>query len=158
MGILKAGDRTNDARVRAFVGKLKKALWILKDKRVGVLGLAFKPETDDVRESPALDIVPLLLEDGAEVTMYDPVAAPLDIEGAVRCETVWEALEGASAAVLVTEWQEFARLDWNAAAAAMARPLLIDGRNFIDPLAAADAGLEYEGIGLGDEVPAPVAR
>jgi UDPglucose 6-dehydrogenase len=77
--------------------------------------------------------------------------------GVAICEDPLEALAGAHAAVLVTEWPEFARLDWRTAAGAMARPLLIDGRNFIDPATAADAGLEYEGIGLGDEVPAPVA-
>jgi len=84
--------------------------------------LAFKPMTDDVRESPALDIVPLLLEDGAQVTTYDPVAGALTIAGAGRCDTVWEALDGASAAVLVTEWQEFIDLDWARVRSVMAEP------------------------------------
>jgi len=87
--------------------------------------------------------------------MLDAGDHPL-FPGVVICDEPLEALAGADAAVLVTEWPEFGRLDWSAAAASMARPLLVDGRNFIDPAAAADAGLEYEGIGLGDEVPARV--
>jgi len=94
------------------------------------------------------------------VKAYDPMLDAGDhplFPGVEICAEPLEALEGADAAVLVTEWPEFARLDWAAAAAAMARPLLIDGRNFVDPAVASEAGLEYEGIGLGDEVPAPVA-
>ena len=87
--------------------------------------------------------------------MLDAGEHPL-FPGVVICEEPLDALAGADAAVLVTEWQEFARLDWRAAAASMARPLLIDGRNFVDPAVAAEAGFEYEGVGLGDEVPAPV--
>ena len=101
-----------------------------------------------------------LIHEGAQVKAYDPMLDagehPL-FPGVVICAEPLDALAGADAAVLVTEWQEFARLDWSRRRGAMARPLLIDGRNFIDPAAAAEAGLEYEGIGLGDEVPAPVA-
>jgi UDPglucose 6-dehydrogenase len=88
--------------------------------------------------------------------MLDAGDHPL-FPGVVICEEPLDALAGADAAVLVTEWAEFGRLDWRAAAGAMARPLLIDGRNFVDPSSAAEAGMEYEGIGLGDEVRAPVA-
>jgi UDPglucose 6-dehydrogenase len=92
------------------------------------------------------------------VRAYDPMLDAGDhplFPGVVITDEPLQALEGADAAVLVTEWPEFARLDWSAAAAVMKRPLLIDGRNFVDPAAAAAAGLEYEGIGLGDPGPAP---
>jgi UDPglucose 6-dehydrogenase len=127
---------------------------------VALLGLTFKPNTDDLREAASIVLAGRLIHEGARVRAYDPMLDagqhPL-FPGVEICEDPLEALAGADAVVIVTEWQEFARLDWQAAAAAMARPLLVDGRNFIDPVTAAEAGFEYEGIGLGDEVPAPVA-
>ncbi|MDR3687555.1 MAG: UDP-glucose/GDP-mannose dehydrogenase family protein [Coriobacteriia bacterium] len=127
------------------IGRSLPEMW---RRKIAILGLSFKPMTDDVRESPALDIVPLLLEDGAQVTMYDPVAGPLAIDGAVRCDSVWDALEGASAAVLVTEWAEFIELDWARVASVMAEPRIIfDGRNALDSDAIEAAGLEYMGVG-----------
>jgi UDPglucose 6-dehydrogenase len=127
---------------------LSRRLGSLAGRGVAVLGLTFKPNTDDVRESPALDIVPLLIEEGAIVTVYDPLAADADLGEAVRTKDVWSALQGASAVVLVTEWPEFAELDWSRAAGLMAEPRLVfDGRNALDPASLAAAGLEYMAVG-----------
>jgi UDPglucose 6-dehydrogenase len=115
---------------------------------IAVLGLSFKPHTDDVRESPALDIVPLLVEEGAEVRCFDPVAAPISLPGARRVDDVWEALDGAAAAVLVTEWPEFVELDWERVRSVMASPgIVFDGRNALPSSAIRAAGLTYMAVG-----------
>jgi UDPglucose 6-dehydrogenase len=140
----------NELQKRRVVGKLEKHLGSLIGKRVALLGLAFKPDTDDMREASSLVLAARLQGEGAEVVGYDPVAAEraAGLLGSVEMATsAMEALEGADAAVLVTEWREFGELDWNAAAERMARPLLVDGRNFLDPDALMAAGFEYEGIG-----------
>jgi UDPglucose 6-dehydrogenase len=140
----------NELQKRRVVGKLEKHLGSLIGKRVALLGLAFKPDTDDMREASSLVLAARLQGEGAEVVAYDPVAAEraADLLGSVEMATsATEALEGADAAVLVTEWREFAELDWRAAAERMTRPLLVDGRNFLDPEALIEAGFEYEGIG-----------
>ena len=159
--LLNAVIEVNALQKRRVVGKLKERLGGLRGATIALLGLTFKPNTDDLREAASIVLAGRLIHEGAKVKAYDPMLDagehPL-FPGVVICEEPLEALSGADAAVLVTEWPEFGRLDLRAAAAAMARPLLIDGRNFIDPAAAAEAGIEYEGIGLGDEVPAAVAR
>jgi UDPglucose 6-dehydrogenase len=140
----------NELQKRRVVGKLEKHLGSLIGKRVALLGLAFKADTDDMREASSLVLAARLQGEGAEVVGYDPVAAERagSLLGSVEMATsAMEALEGADAAVLVTEWREFAALDWNAAAERMARPLLVDGRNFLDPKTLIAAGFEYEGIG-----------
>ena len=140
----------NELQKRRVVGKLEKHLGSLIGKRVALLGLAFKPDTDDMREASSLVLAARLQGEGAEVVAYDPVAAERASEMLTSVEmadSAMAALEGADAAVLVTEWGEFRELDWAAAAAAMARPLIVDGRNFLDPAALAAAGFEYEGIG-----------
>ena len=158
--LLNAVIEVNALQKRRVVGKLKDRLGGLRGATVALLGLTFKPQTDDLREAASIVLAGRLIHEGVCVKAYDPMLDAGDhvaFPGVVICEEPLDALEGADAAVLVTEWPEFARLDLKAAAAVMARPLLIDGRNFIDPVAAAAAGFEYEGIGLGDEVPAPVA-
>jgi UDPglucose 6-dehydrogenase len=140
----------NELQKRRVVGKLEKHLGSLIGKRVALLGLAFKPDTDDMREASSLVLAARLQGEGAEVVGYDPVAAERagSLLGSVEMATsAMEALEGADAAVLVTEWREFAELDWSAVAERMARPLLVDGRNFLDPEVLVTAGFEYEGIG-----------
>jgi UDPglucose 6-dehydrogenase len=140
----------NELQKRRVVGKLEKHLGSLIGKRVALLGLAFKPDTDDMREASSLVLAARLQGEGAEVVAYDPVAAERAAEllGTVEMATsAMEALDGADAAVLVTEWREFAELDWSAAAERMTRPLVVDGRNFLDPEAIIAAGFEYEGIG-----------
>jgi len=159
--LLNAVIEVNALQKRRVVGKLKERLGSLRGATIALLGLTFKPNTDDLREAASIVLAARLIHEGARVKAFDPILDagehPL-FPGVVICEEPVDALAGADAAVLVTEWQEFGRMDWAVAAAAMARPLLIDGRNFIDPAAAAEAGLEYEGIGLGDEVPAPLVR
>ncbi|HET9153828.1 MAG TPA: nucleotide sugar dehydrogenase [Solirubrobacterales bacterium] len=140
----------NELQKRRVVGKLEKHLGSLIGKRIALLGLAFKPDTDDMREASSLVLAARLQGEGAEVVAYDPVAAEraAGLLGSVEmANSAMEALDGADAAVLVTEWGEFAELDWAAAAERMARPLVVDGRNFLDPEALASAGFEYEGIG-----------
>jgi UDPglucose 6-dehydrogenase len=158
--LLNAVIEVNALQKRRVVGKLKEKLVNLRGSTVALLGLTFKPNTDDLREAASIVLAGRLIHEGATVKAYDPMLDAGDhplFPGVEICEGPLEALGGADAAVLVTEWPEFARLDLKAAAGAMARPLLVDGRNFIDPAAASAAGFDYEGIGLGDEVPAPVA-
>jgi UDPglucose 6-dehydrogenase len=140
-------DVNNRQRLLPLI-QLTRALPELWHHKVAVLGLAFKPQTDDVRESPALDIIPLLTEQGAVVCAFDPVAGEIELGDAVRVDTVWEALEGASAAVLVTEWQQFIDLDWERVRSVMAEPgIIFDGRNALDRGAVEAAGLAYMAVG-----------
>jgi len=148
----------NELQKRRVVGKLEKHLGSLIGKRIALLGLAFKPDTDDMREASSLVLAARLQGEGAEVVAYDPVAAERAAEmlGSVEMATsAMEALDGADAAVLVTEWREFAELDWAAAGERMVRPLVVDGRNFLDPEALVAAGFEYEGIGRTVNSPRP---
>lgn len=140
-------DANNRQRLLPII-RLSNALPDLHRRKVAVLGLAFKPNTDDVRESPALDIVPLLAEAGATVSIYDPVAAPTVLPGAERVDSVAEALEDASAAILVTEWAEFIDLDWARARSLMRDPAIVfDGRDCLDRAALEAAGLTYMAVG-----------
>ncbi|HEY2715365.1 MAG TPA: UDP-glucose/GDP-mannose dehydrogenase family protein [Solirubrobacterales bacterium] len=148
--LLTAVIEVNELQKRRVVGKLEKHLGSLIGKRIALLGLAFKPDTDDMREASSLVLAARLQGEGAEVVAYDPVAREraTQLLGSVEmAATPQEALAGADAAVLVTEWREFAELDWADAAARMARPFMVDGRNFLDPQKLLEAGFEYEGIG-----------
>jgi UDPglucose 6-dehydrogenase len=158
--LLTAVIEVNELQKRRVVGKLGAHLGPLLDKRIALLGLAFKPDTDDMREASSLVLAARLQGEGAEVVAYDPVASERagELLGSVEmAASAMEALDGADAVVLVTEWAEFAELDWAEAARRMARPLLIDGRNFLDPKALVAAGFEYEGIGKAQAAPAPAA-
>jgi UDPglucose 6-dehydrogenase len=140
----------NELQKRRVVGKLEKHLGSLIGKRIALLGLAFKPDTDDMREASSLVLSARLQGEGAEVVAYDPVAVERASEMLTSVEmadSAMAALAGADAAILVTEWQEFRDLDWAAVADSMARPLIVDGRNYLDPATLAAAGFEYEGIG-----------
>jgi UDPglucose 6-dehydrogenase len=154
--LLNAVIEVNELQKRRVVGKLQKHLGSLLGKRVALLGLAFKPQTDDMREASSLVLAARLEGEGAEVAAYDPVAADVargQLGSVELRDSAFEALDGADAAILVTEWPEFAELDWTAAAERMARPLLIDGRNFLDPALLRGAGFEYEGIGRAVDSP-----
>jgi UDPglucose 6-dehydrogenase len=141
----------NDLQKRRAVGKLQKHLGSLVGKEIALLGVSFKPDTDDVREATSLVLAARLQGEGAHVRVFDPVAldnAEELLGGARVCGSALEALEGADAAVLVTEWPEFAELDWAGAVHdGMARPIVVDGRNFLDREALRAAGFTYEGIG-----------
>jgi UDPglucose 6-dehydrogenase len=159
--LLNAVIEVNELQKRRVVNKLLRHLGSLAGRRVALLGLAFKPDTDDMREASSLVLAARLEGEGAEVVAYDPVAMQAAgelLDSVELSDSALDALEGAEAAVLVTEWPEFANLDWGAAASRMARPLIIDGRNFLDPDAMRAAGFEYEGIGRAPEAspsPAP---
>jgi UDPglucose 6-dehydrogenase len=146
----------NELQKRRVIKKLSKHLGSLVGKRIALLGLAFKPDTDDLREASSLVLAPRLQGEGARVAAYDPAAgaeaARELLAGVDFASSALEALDGADAAILVTEWPEFADLDWRAAAERMANPLLIDGRNFLDPEQLRAAGIAYEGIGRGSPV------
>jgi UDPglucose 6-dehydrogenase len=148
----------NELQKRRVVGKLEKHLGSLIGKRIALLGLAFKPDTDDMREASSLVLAARLQGEGAEVVAYDPVAAERAGELLSSVEmagSALAALEGADAAVLVTEWAEFAELDWGQVAGKMTRAFVVDGRNFLDPEALVAAGFEYEGIGTAARGMAP---
>jgi UDPglucose 6-dehydrogenase len=159
--LLNAVIEVNELQKRRVVQKLLGRLGSLVGKRIALLGLAFKPDTDDMREASSLVLAARLQGEGAEVVAYDPVAAGAarELLGSVELAgSALAALEGADAAVLVTEWGEFAALDWSEAAGRMARPLLVDGRNFLDPEKLKAAGFEYEGIGRAAQgAPAPAS-
>ncbi len=140
----------NELQKRRLIGKLSRRLGSLVGKRIALLGLAFKPDTDDMREAASLVLAGRLESEGAEVVAYDPVAAEKArslLPGVEIAESALEALDGADAAVLVTEWPEFAELDWAEAAKRMATAFVVDGRNFLDADALVAAGFDYEGIG-----------
>jgi UDPglucose 6-dehydrogenase len=141
----------NELQKRRVVGKLQKHLGSLHGKEIALLGLAFKPNTDDIREATALVLAARLQSEGALVRVYDPVAmdrAADLIGGAKLCESAEDALDGADGAVIVTEWPQFAQLDWTGEIKErMSNPLLVDGRNFLDRDALIAAGYTYEGVG-----------
>ena len=146
--LLNAVIEVNELQKRRVIGKLEKHLGKLRGKVVAVLGLAFKANTDDLREAPSLVLVERLRAEGAEVRTWDPVADARDIlQGVEPCETVLEAVTGADAAVIVTEWDELRSLATEEVRQAMQRPLIVDGRNLLDPERARAAGFVYEGMG-----------
>jgi UDPglucose 6-dehydrogenase len=156
--LLNSVIEVNELQKRRVMAKLSKHLDSLVGKRVALLGLAFKPDTDDMREASSLVLAARLEGEGATVVAYDPVAADRAAELLPSVEmatSAGEALNGADAAVLVTEWPEFAELDWGDVAKRMANPLLVDGRNFLDPKVVRAAGITYEAIGrpsIGERV------
>jgi UDPglucose 6-dehydrogenase len=156
--LLNAVIEVNELQKRRVVAKLQKHLGALAGKGVALLGLAFKPNTNDMRGASSLVLASRLQGEGASVRAYDPIAErtarPL-LLGVEFAESAEEALEGADAAILVTEWPEFAELDWPALRDRMATPLVVDGRNFLDPERLREAGFAYEGIGLAGDVTRP---
>jgi UDPglucose 6-dehydrogenase len=146
--LLAAVIEVNELQKRRVVQKLQKHLGKLRGKKIALLGLAFKAGTDDMREAPSIVLASRLLAEGAEVRAWDPVARPGELmKGAVICDSVLDAVTEAEAAVIVTEWDELRDLASREVRDAMARPLIIDGRNLLDPEEARAAGFAYEGIG-----------
>jgi UDPglucose 6-dehydrogenase len=143
--------RINMEARRSVVEKVRDLLWHLDGKRIGVLGLTFKPETDDLRESPAIDVVRALLDDGASVVAYDPVASDSEtrqqLPGLERAAKAVDVADGAHALVLLTEWAEFADLDPVEVAERMAYPILVDARNALDRERYLAAGFTVAGMG-----------
>ena len=146
--LLNAVIEVNELQKRRVVGKLEKHLGKLRGKTIALLGLAFKPNTDDLREAPSLVLASRLLAEGAEVQAWDPVAdARRLLQGVTFCDSVLDAVTGADAAVIVTEWDDLRTLASPEVLDAMRRPVIIDGRNLLDPKEARETGFTYEGIG-----------
>ncbi len=146
--LLSAVIEVNELQKRRVVAKLQKHLGKLRGKRVALLGLAFKPNTDDMREAPSIVLASRLLAEGADVRGWDPVASPGELMNGVElCETVADAVRDADAAVIVTEWDELRGLPTPEIRESMRNPLIVDGRNILDPDAVRQAGFAYEGIG-----------
>jgi UDPglucose 6-dehydrogenase len=150
--LLNAVIEVNELQKRRVIGKLQKHLGSLVGRTVCLLGLAFKPNTDDMREASSLVLSARLQADGAKIRVFDPVAeeeARSMIRGVHFGTDALDAVDGADAVVLVTEWEEFLTLDWAQVAERMAGTLVLDGRNALDAAAVSAAGLTYEGIGRG---------
>ncbi len=145
--LLQAVWEVNELQKRRVVSKLEKHLGSLRGKKIALLGLAFKANTDDMREAPSRVIAYRLLAEGAEVRAWDPVARPNDLAGVQLTDSILDAVRDADAAVIVTEWPELREVATAELRDAMARPLIIDGRNLLDPVAVQAAGFAYEGIG-----------
>lgn len=150
LSLLKEVERINKERIDVIVRKLQDHLWIIRGKTITVLGLSFKPNTDDIRFAPSIELIQRLLRDEAKVKTYDPKAMPKAqklLEGVEFCNDPYEALEGADGAVLITEWDEFRQLDLHRLKQRMRRPLMIDGRNIFDRRTMESLGIEYDGMG-----------
>jgi UDPglucose 6-dehydrogenase len=148
--LLREVERLNDAARDRFVAKVARELGDPRGRVVAALGLAFKPDTDDLRESPSVKVARRLQELGARVRTFDPVVngqARIALPEAVSCASAYEAAAGADCALILTEWEEFKRLDFDRLRAAMSRPLLIDGRNLLDAREASARGFVYRGVG-----------
>lgn len=148
--LLKEVENINQKRVDRFVGKVKETLGDLRGKTLGVWGLAFKPRTDDVRNSPAVAIIRRLLAEGAEVRAFDPEAmsnAQHELPSVDYCDDAYAAAAGADALLVLTEWVEFHHCDWDRIRAAMRCPLMFDGRNMFSAKEMASRGIAYIGIG-----------
>ena len=148
--LLKEAERVNKGRIDSFLEKIKKALWVVNDKQIGILGLAFKPNTDDIRFAPAIELIKKLLAEGAQIRAYDPQAmekARALFPKIRYSSSPSEVAEGADALLLVTEWEQFRALDWQRIHDLMHRPLLLDGRNFLDPTLMRHIGFEYYSVG-----------
>jgi UDPglucose 6-dehydrogenase len=151
--LLKETERINKNRIDQFLEKVRKALWVLKDKKIGVLGLAFKPNTDDIRFAPAIEVVKRLQAENANVRATDPVAIPKAravLPGVEFIEDPYRLAQGADALLLLTEWPQYRQLDWKRICQEMARPLVIDARNVLSPAEMKALGFEYDSFGRPD--------
>jgi UDPglucose 6-dehydrogenase len=150
--LLRAVMEINRDQRRLILHKLRDLLGGLSGKRIGLLGLAFKPNTDDMREAPSIEVAHMLLREGAEVRGYDPVAmgvAERVMPEVIMCTNPYEMAEGCEALVVMTEWNEFKNLDLARLRSSMHKPVIIDGRNVYEPNAMWEAGFLYRGIGRG---------
>jgi UDPglucose 6-dehydrogenase len=145
-------QKINAAQMDRFVKKIADTLWVLKDKNIGILGLAFKQNTDDIRTSPAIELCHRLLREGARLRVHDPKAMekarPL-LKEATFVQDMNEVAEGCDALVIATEWEEFKKLDLERARKALTHPILFDGRNLLDPAEMERLGFIYKSIGRG---------
>ena len=151
--MLREAEKINKHRIDRFFEKIRSALWVVKGKQIAVLGLAFKPNTDDIRFAPAIELIQRLAAEGALVRAYDPEAMEKarsvlpEIEFA---ESVYDAARDSEAILIATEWEEFRKLDWGRIRDSMARPLILDGRNLLSPPEMKARGFEYKSFGRPD--------
>ena len=150
--LLKEVARINAQQRELLIKKIEDRVWNLKHKTIGVWGLSFKPNTDDMRFAPAIDVIHRLTAAGAVVRAYDPQAmqeAKQCLNGATLCRTMYDAAAGSDCLVLLTEWPQFQQADWRRVKRVMAHPVVVDGRNCLDPAILRKQGFEYAGIGRG---------
>ena len=154
MGIVEATIEVNQRRAKHFIGRMESALGSLAGKRIALLGLSFKPDTDDMREAKSVEVINLLLEKGAAIRAYDPVAmekAKSQLPaGVVYCDTPYQTAEGCDALAVITEWNEFKQLNLERIRDLMKRPVVFDGRNIYPPERMAKLGFRYISIGRPD--------
>ena len=158
--LLREVEKINQGRVEHFVEKIRNELWVVRGKKIAVWGLAFKPNTDDVRFAPSLTLVKALLDEGAMVYAYDPKAtekAKAVLPNVTYCADAYQAAAGADAILIVTEWDEFHRMDWKRLASAVEQRLVIDGRNVFSPEEISRHGFRYVSIGRVDALPSQSA-
>lgn len=163
-GLLRETERVNQDRVTRLIRKIREALWIVDNKTIAVLGLSFKPDTDDLREAPSLRVIQALQALGARLRIYDPqgLAQFQTMAGAqpgvlTLCQDAYDAADQADAIVVLTEWDEFRYLDLERLREQMHTPILIDGRNIYDPAELQRAGFEYQGMGRRTSPSAPLS-
>jgi UDPglucose 6-dehydrogenase len=152
--LLKEVERINGDQLDRFIKKLRDALWVLKDKKIAVWGLTFKPDTDDVRNSVAIELVNRIAGEGAHVTAYDPKGAEkavewklIDPEKIKLAPTPLDAVQDAEVLIIATEWKEFTNQDFNEVKKRMHTPLIFDGRNLLDPVTMREFGFTYHAVG-----------
>ena len=158
-GMLKEVKKINESQKEYFVEKIKESIWVLKGKKIAVLGLSFKPDTDDMRFAPSVDIVNMLMDEGAFLYLYDPQAQKEAKEifsskhkvsktGRLKfCKDAYSALRGCDCACFLTEWEEFKKLDFKKAKRLMRLPLVVDGRNMLNKSKLEKLGFTYIGMG-----------
>jgi len=152
--LLKATQEINQLQKEHFVKKIEKALWVVKSKNIGVLGLAFKPNTDDMRFAPSVDIIKALQKEGAKIKAYDPEAMEKSkhiLENVEYCDNPYDAAKDADALLILTEWNEFKELDMNKIKSLMRHHLVLDGRNIYNPEDMKKEGFTYISIGRSDD-------
>lgn len=150
--MLKAVREINEYQKKDILKKIKDALWIIKDKQIGILGLSFKPNTDDLRSAASIDIIKGLQTEGAKIRAYDPQSmekAKEVLQGVKFCKDAYETAKGADCLVIVTEWNQFKELDLAKIKKLMRQPVIVDGRNIYDPQAMKKNDFRYTGIGRG---------
>jgi UDPglucose 6-dehydrogenase len=152
--LLKEVQAINKNALERFIKSIRDSLWVLQEKKIAVWGLTFKPHTDDVRNSVAIELVTALVEEGAQVVAFDPKGAEhmssLEIGRKITlAKSALEAVDVAEALVIATEWPEFAEVDFNEVKRRMVAPLVFDGRNLLDPTTMKELGIDYHGIGRG---------
>ncbi|MEO6910814.1 MAG: UDP-glucose/GDP-mannose dehydrogenase family protein [Edaphobacter sp.] len=158
--LLSEVEKINVQQKKRFLGKVRAALWTLRGKKIGVLGLAFKGETDDIRESPAIDLVEMLLGEGCSVAAFDPAAMKRTQEvlparpGLRYADSAYNAAEDADALLILTDWPEFGSLDFDQLNKTLRYPIVIDGRNLYDPRVMAEHGFTYLSVGRPAAYPA----